>query len=138
MTYLSLPFITLSGGTPGSVSGETVELTPNLILKNGEAFTLTVQCVAVGASVTQGFIQHFSVRRDSNITTIASSDTLDQFGDPSASSWTLTASVGTGPDRFRLVFSTGSTVTAACECGHFLDTKCDSSWLHADTFQGHR
>jgi hypothetical protein len=113
MTYLSLPLITLTGSTPGASSGESVELEPNLILKNGEAYTVTVQGIATGtigaSTVTQGFIQHFSVRKDSSVSTITGQDTQDQFGDSGASSWTLAASIASGPDRFKVLFTTGST-----------------------------
>jgi hypothetical protein len=113
MSFLPLPDITLTGSTPGFATGESVELLPHFTLTDNESFTLQVRVAASGiisgAFVSQSFIRRFCVRRDSGVTTIVASNTLDQLGDAGASSWTVTASVGSSPDRFALTFTTGST-----------------------------
>jgi hypothetical protein len=118
MSYLPLPYTTLKGTTPGSTSGESVELTPfwpTPGLLNNRSATLEMRVVAAGfaygsATLTlQSFVQRFTIKRSSGVTTITGQDTQHQFGDSGGSSWTVTASVGTSPDRFSIVFTTGST-----------------------------
>jgi hypothetical protein len=118
----SASILIFGGSTPGSAPAESVELeygdlfdqlwTPT----DGKGYIVWVMAVARGLvsgnPSVQGFRQMFSVRRDSNITTIASSGVLEQVGDAASSSWTLVASAGSGPDRFRLIFSTGATTSA--------------------------
>lgn len=113
----------LSGSTPGSSSGESVELKfgtnvdQMLLLEDSKAYTLVVSGVAKGqvsaSASMQSFRQTFAVRRASGLTTISGFGALEQLGDTASGSWTLTASVGVGPDRFALTFSTGSTTSAA-------------------------
>lgn len=110
------------GSTPGSGSGESVELLYGDLFNqmwtptNSKGYIVWVMAVARGLvsgnPSVQGFRQMFSVRRDSSVTTIAAIGVLEQVGDAASSSWTLTASVGVGPDRFRIDFNTGSTTSA--------------------------
>jgi hypothetical protein len=111
------------GSTPGSGSGESVELLYGDLFDqmwtpvDGKAYIVWVMGVArgmiSGSPNVQAFRQMFSIRRDSSITTIAQVGVLEQIGDASSSSWTLAASIGTGPDRFKLTFTTGTTTSAA-------------------------
>lgn len=110
-------------GVAGAGPGESGELgagnssTDYLILENDKAYTIVVSAVArgsvSGSPSMQSFRQMFAARRESGTTVIAASGVLEQIGDAASSSWTLVASVGVGPDRFRLVFNTGATTSAA-------------------------
>jgi hypothetical protein len=126
MAFLPLPDIELSGTTVGSGSGETIELLPYFTLRDSSSFTIEVRAVANGTTnpyvrVVQTFIQRYTVRRSAGVTTIEASGTPEQFGDPGGSSWTLSASVGTSPDRLKMVFTTGSTqAIATCTADLFI------------------
>jgi hypothetical protein len=115
MSFTPRPDITMTGYTPGAASGESVELVPNLVLTNGDAFTVTVRLIATGVisgtRTLRSFTQRFSVRRDSGTTTVAATNTQETFGDAGASSWTMAVSAGAGPDRLSIVFTTGSTTS---------------------------
>lgn len=110
-------------GTPGVGVGESMELGAGnsadqyIILEDDKAYTIVVSAVARGLvsgnPCMQSFRQMFAARRELGTTVIAASGVLEQMGDAAASSWTLIASVGAGPDRFRLTFNTGSTTSAA-------------------------
>lgn len=110
------------GSTPGSGSGESVELLYGDLLDqmwtpdNGKGYIVWVMAIArgnvAGIPKVQSFRQMFSIRRDSSLTTIAASGVLEQVGDAASSSWTLAGSVGAGPDRFQLTFNTGATTSA--------------------------
>ncbi len=114
MSYLPLPDISLKGSTPGSVTGESVELLPHFTPADNHSLTFEVRVVAAGyvypaTRTIRSFVQRFSVRRSLGVITIVASDSQDAFGDSGGSSWTLAATVGTSPDRFKLTFTTGST-----------------------------
>jgi hypothetical protein len=136
MGFFPLPDITLKGTTPGSVTGESVELLPYFQLLNGEGLTFEVRVVATGfvypsTMVVRSFVQRFSVRKVAGTTTIVASDTQDQFGDSGGASWTFAASVGTSPDRFKLTFTTGSTQSKTAITADILVTRAPDSFLLA-------
>ena len=121
MSFLPLPYVRISGSTPGATSGESIELTPywpSLGILAGQSATLEVRVIATAyissVLVLRSFVQRFSIRRSfSNVTTIAGYDTQQVFGDAAGSSWTVVASIGSSPDRFSVTFTTGSTTVVA-------------------------
>ena len=121
MSFVPLPFIRMLGSTPGSVSGESVELTPYWPkpgLYNGQSAVLEMRVEAAGSIsgnlVVRSFVQRFSFWRDqSGISHLSGSDSQHQFGDAAGVSWTVAMSVGVSPDRLSVIFTTGSTTVAA-------------------------
>jgi hypothetical protein len=121
MSFVALPFVRMKGVTAGVTTGEGVELTP--YWPPGGAFTgqsivLEVRVVATGLvssnSVTRSFVQRFSIFRDGGgVTHLSGSDTQQQFGDAAGSSWTVAITLGSSPDRLRVIFNTGTTQCAA-------------------------
>jgi len=119
--------LVLIGSTPGSVTGESVELTFSIPsnyfqLEDGKGYTIKIEAVAEGEIIgafsqsVRGWTQTLVVRQDSGNITL-NSGTQELIGDSGASSWTLTASVGSSPTRLKFTFSTGSTASAArCVC----------------------
>lgn len=116
MAWTAIGGALLIGSTPGSGPGESVELGSGALLQNDKAYTIVVSAVArgsvSGSPCMQSFRQTFAARREAGTSVIAASGVLEQLGDAASSSWTLVASIGAGPDRFRLVFNTGATTSA--------------------------
>ena len=118
MAYFPLPDIELKGTTVGSGSGESIELLPHYTMRDNSAATVEVRAVANGttspyARVVQSFIQRYAVKRVSGVTSIEAADTPEQFGDANGSSWTLTLTAGSSPDRVVVTFTTGTTQAIA-------------------------
>ena len=128
MSFFPLPDIELSGTTVGTGPGESIELTPFFTLPDNFSATIEVRVIANGttnpyARVIQSFIQRYSVQRTFGVTTVDASNTPEQFGDSGGSSWTLTVSAGTSPDRLMIVFTTGSTQAIATVTADLFITK---------------
>jgi hypothetical protein len=126
MAYFPLPDIELSGTTVGTGAGELIELLPHFTMRDNSAATLEVRAVANGttnpyARVVQSFVLRYSVKRSSGVTSVDASDTPEQFGDSSGSSWTVAITAGSSPDRIVVTFTTGTTqAIATCTADLFL------------------
>jgi hypothetical protein len=125
MTFQPLPDVTLTGSTPGNAVGESIALVnagPSgavgpintyFVLPSGYSGTIEIRVSANGyiltSTASQSFVQRFAVSRIAGVTVVSASDTVDQFGSSSASSWTFTVTAASSPDRLQMVFNTGST-----------------------------
>jgi hypothetical protein len=108
------PITAMAGETPGLGVGESVILSPPLLLLAGGSYTLVVTAIAHGISpgpAIQSFKQMYSVRVSNlGVATIAGTGMLEQTGDAAAASWSLTGSVD-GTPNFRLTFNDGTSNT---------------------------
>jgi hypothetical protein len=93
--------------------GESVELLPYIELSEGQAVTAEVRVIASGyisgTLTVRSFVQRFSVWKQFGVTHLSGSDAQQAYGDSGGSSWTFAASIGTSPDRLKMVFTTGTT-----------------------------
>lgn len=119
--------IQVTGETPGLAPGESVELDYGHITFSNKiylgipfdnmGYTFVVTAIArgkiAGVYKSQSFRQMFSVLYDGGVATVEAVGTQEAIGSAAASSWTLTGSVATGPDRFLLTFTTGTTTSLA-------------------------
>jgi hypothetical protein len=114
--------LVLSGRTPGSGAGETVELAIDydnarlpLQLDDGKAYTLRLSVVAAGVIGGSRAVRSFEVEttasQNAGVLAVAASATVTSQGDAAAASWTVTAApAGAGPTlRLAYTFSTGAT-----------------------------
>lgn len=116
------------GTTPGSAPGESVELLCDagssgttgqyLQLSPTTSYVLEVMCIVDASATTSGlsqtFVQAYNVSANaSSVPTITADPSNRQFGPVGGSTWTLTATVGTSPDRVKFTFATGAT-TSQC------------------------
>jgi len=110
--------IHFTGFVPGLGAGESVNLTygvgnEEFAVGAYRSYTFVLTVIAHGRSpspAVQSFRQTFSVRADNTATaTIAAAGVLEQLGDVSAASWTITASAVSS--AFRLTFNSGLTTT---------------------------
>lgn len=115
--------IVMHGVVPGAAPGESVELMfgdagdQTLQLENSHAYTIEVSAVARDPNNkgTQSWVQRYCVQRVGGVTTIEGVGADDHFGSDASKTWTLVASVGAGPDRFVLTFTTtGAQAAARC------------------------
>jgi hypothetical protein len=111
--------ITLTGITPGSGAGESVELKfgvdglEDFLLEDGKAYAIKATASAGGViaavRVSQMLVIQASARQDGGVVTIAGTDTLVNIGDAAANTWTLDITAGVGPNRLVFTFTTGAT-----------------------------
>jgi hypothetical protein len=112
--------VTMSGITPGSVPGESVMLQFGVsatlgldTLNDNMGYMIVVTAIArgkvSGTYCAQGFRQSYAVLTDGGTPTLVASGAAEQIGSAAAASWTLVASVATGPSQFLLTFTTGTT-----------------------------
>lgn len=117
--------LVVRGSTPGAAPGEAVELkfgsagAKVLTFEDGKAYTIEVSAVAkdtvAGGKGMQSWVQRYAVRKAAGVAVIAGTGAVDQFGDAASATWTLAASIGAGPDRFLLTFTTvGAQAAAKC------------------------
>jgi hypothetical protein len=108
--------IVLRGSTPGLAVNEAVELKygidadQTLQLEDGKTYAVKVVAACGGvqglSDVTCVLELSFSARRSGGTSSIQGSQVTTTYGD--ATTWTLAASIGAGPDRIVLMFSTGA------------------------------
>jgi len=116
-----VPPTSVSGTTPGLAANETVELTPFIVLTDGNAYLLEYDaCIAsfdldLGHDVVSNIIRNkVALRKAGGVTTIANAGSTVQTGEAGTGLFTITMSVGVAPDRVELVFATGAGKTARC------------------------
>lgn len=112
--------LVMRGSTPGAGAGESVVLRYGAVfdqdftLANNTSYTMVVTAIAHGTTpiAIQSFKRMFAIRVSSiGVATLAALGTLEQIGDASAATWTLTGAVVAGP-LFTLTFNTGTTTEA--------------------------
>lgn len=115
------------GTTPGVAATESVVLASSAglvqtgpILEDNKAYAFVVTAVIGGVQagptrVSTTIILKFTAQRIAGVTTITGTGVGDQFGSAGGGvpTWTLVPTVGAGPDRLVLTFTTGATATAA-------------------------
>ena len=120
--------VVLRGSTPGLVAGESVELLAGSALEgmlyswDQHDYLLIVECVAASmyarASFRQSFLCHCTQGHIGHpgTLTIVAVGTQENLASTLAATWTLTASIGASPRRFKLVFGTGLATIATVQC----------------------
>lgn len=113
--------LVMRGTTPGALAAEVVELLfgygglQTLQLEDNKAYLVRVSGAVGGVQgvtrVTRGFVLEFVARRAAGVTVIAGALSGTAAGDATTSDWTLVASVGVGPDRIKLTFTSGAVVS---------------------------
>lgn len=117
--------LVLMGFSSGTGPGQNVELALGtgevFSLEDGKAYNVDVTLCAGGIVPAVGippnrfchsFKQSFSIRRDAGVSVITGSSVQVDYGD-AAAAWSMTVSIGAGPDRVKIVFGTAAT-TAQC------------------------
>jgi hypothetical protein len=115
--------LVLRGSTPGLGANESVELiygnagNQQLILADGKTYAFKVTAAVGGTQpgrVSRSIEIAFNVRRDAGLSTITGNGPSTGYGDLLTATWSLTASIGAGPDRVVLTFNTGAGAASAC------------------------
>ena len=112
--------LVLSGATPGSGVGETVELRIDpfggnepMQLDDNKAYTFRLSIIAngkiAGVRETQSFELEVTASQDAGAVTVQAANIITQQGSAGAASWTVTATAGAAPARLVVTFSTGAT-----------------------------
>lgn len=111
--------MTMTGSTPGLAPGESVELLvgpgDTFSFEDDRSYIVIVSAIARSSPflLSQSFRQSFVTTRAAGASSIVASGVLEQLGNVGGADWTLVASIGAGPDRFVLTFSTGPLASAA-------------------------
>ena len=124
--------LVLSGRTPGTNPGESVELSIDfdnanlpLQLDNDKAYTFRLSVIATGRisgiRANQSFEVETTVSQDAGVITVSADTIVTQQGDAAAASWSVTgAAAGVGPTlRLAYTFNTGATTAVtvvAAQC----------------------
>jgi len=112
------------GTTPGAAATESVVLLSSTggtqigpVLEDSKAYAFVITCVIGGTQagptqISQTIIIKFTAQRIAGTSVITGSGVGEQFGSVGGATWTLAPTVGAGPDRLILTFTTGLVATA--------------------------